>query len=283
MNENHNTLLVCRGLKLKHLWLPGFILNKGEILCIIMPLPQNHPEQIDLVNIFLGKQVDANYLPQASVSRLGSIQFKKSLPNYLLLRNGETKRISLDEADQIRELVGVGLEAPLTAFSSTERMLLDIKLGWEEASIVVLDNVGANPYAVRQAIRSGMTAERGAIMLSYPTIDRVTPGQECFVEAKRIEVGGQIAIIFPSTLSRKLMRKKLSEVIKKEASRRNVSLWAEQWIERDDSPTYDRKLWYALNAVAGASLKKDGQYVHTTSDYQKWLKELLDRDEPYDM
>jgi len=276
MDENHNPLLVCRGLRLKHLSLPEFILNGGGILCVVMPFPQNHPEQIDLVNILSGKQVDANYLLQASISRLGSIQFKKSLPNYLLSRNGETRVLSLDEANQIRELVGVGLEAPLTAFSSAERMLLDIKLGWEEASILVLDNIGSNASVVRQAIRSGMTAERGAIMLSYPTIDRLTPGQECFAEAKRVEVEGQMAVILPSTLSRRLLIKRLNEVIKKESSRQSVSLWAEQWINRDNSPTYDRKLWYVLNALAGANLNKGGKYIHTTIDYQEWLKDLLD-------
>lgn len=277
MDEIQGPLIICKGLKLKTCSLPNFTLNGGEIICLDMPFPKGHIRETELIEILSGKRAIRNYLIKTSISELGSVRFEEYADNYVMFYGDEASHLSSEEETQIRQSANVELRVSLTKLPSTERTLIGLTLAWKRSNVIVLDTVGSKLQVIQEAICKQISLHQAVIMLSYAIVDRVTPECDCLIGTERIQVWDWMAIAQTPILFRQHIKRRLCQIIKSDSARQSPSSWAEQWIDRDDPPIYNRKLWHILNAIAGANLKINGEYIHSNADYQKWLEALLRR------
>lgn len=75
--------------------------------------------------------------------------------------------------------------------------------------------------------------------------------------------------------SRADVREQIEGLLAGRYSRRDVSMWARQWVASWDPHVDDDVVWRALTALAGADTPTDPDgYLYYESDFHAWLDEL---------
>lgn len=290
-----NYLLSCDGLQLGNSLIPDFNIKPGEVLCLLWPFAKSQPAVKRLVKVLIGEEfspavkitvpiiyADAPVFEQiylgstklAHITRrvLPAELQRKFVAKYRMTWGNKTRVL---EDATILDQYDLGSSSGLDCLEGNSRTILGIELAWQSAEVIIFDTNMSQTDEVYNRIRNKLASGKAAIEFSFPKIDRVTPGNNCFPAAKVLNIVEEKPSYKVITVQLQLTEK-LSALIEDRISREQASEWAEYWIGMPSPPVSNRLVWEAINALAGAKLKHDnGIYVHDIPYYYELLGRLL--------